>query len=112
MKDNNENKNCVNASTVASGRTVLCSRYRQELPGLDKPPMRGSVGERIFENVSKKAWDEWRTDLQIKVLNEYRLNMADKNDYQFLVTQMLRYLNLESGEAVDVGSVARGRDNN
>lgn len=94
-----------------STRTVMCSRYREELPGLEKPPMRGEIGDKIFANVSRRAWNEWRTDLQIKVLNEYRLNMSDKNDYNFLVTQMMLYFNLESGEQVDVGSAERGRGN-
>ena len=40
-------------------RTVICSRYKKELPGLDAPPVPGANGEKIFENVSKQAWEEW-----------------------------------------------------
>ena len=41
-------------------RTVLCRKYKQELPGLDRAPYPGPKGEDIFANVSRQAWDEWQ----------------------------------------------------
>ena len=40
-------------------RTVHCRKYNEELPGLDRPPYPGAKGQDIYDNVSKKAWDEW-----------------------------------------------------
>jgi Fe-S cluster biosynthesis and repair protein YggX len=90
-------------------RQVFCSKFKKELPGLDKPPFSGAMGQRIFENVSQEAWNQWSKDVQIKVLNEYRLNMADPRDYKVLVDQMLRFLGLEEGSVAEVENSERGR---
>jgi Fe-S cluster biosynthesis and repair protein YggX len=90
-------------------RTVLCSKFKKELPGLEKPPFGGDMGKKIFEQVSAEAWDQWSKDVQIKVLNEYRLNMADPRDYKVLVDQMLRFLGLEEGQVAEVENSERGR---
>ena len=94
---------------MTTDRLVQCSKYGKELPGLAKPPFPGEMGETIFQKVSAKAWGEWRDDMQIKVLNEYRLNMSDPKDYQVLVDQMLLFLNLKAGIAAEVENATRGR---
>lgn len=90
-------------------RKVNCKKYGQELPGLDKPPFGGEVGKQIYEQISKRAWLEWKDNMQIKVLNEYRLNMGDPKDYQTLVDQMLLFLNLKDGDVAEVENATRGR---
>lgn len=90
-------------------RTVKCKKLGAELPGLDKPPFPGAIGEKIFSQISAQAWAMWRDDMQIKVLNEYRLNMGNPKDYQLLVEQMLAFLNLEEGPVVEVENAERGR---
>lgn len=90
-------------------RTVFCSKLRSEKPGLEKAPFKGSLGEMIFERVSQEAWLQWRDDMQIKVLNEYRLNMGDPNDYAVLVKQMCLFLGLEDGQVVSVGDEEKGK---
>ncbi|MBN8548858.1 MAG: oxidative damage protection protein [Deltaproteobacteria bacterium] len=90
-------------------RMVKCIKLGKELPGLEKPPFPGEIGTRIFNEVSKQAWSMWKDDMQIKVLNEYRLNMANPKDYQALVDQMLLFLNLKTGQSVEVENAERGR---
>ena len=90
-------------------RLVKCLKLNKELPGLEKPPFAGPMGQKIYDNISKEAWDMWSKDMQIKVLNEYRLNMADPKDYQTLVDQMLRFLNLSEGQVAEVENAERGR---
>jgi Fe-S cluster biosynthesis and repair protein YggX len=90
-------------------RTVMCSKYKKELPGLEKPPFGGEIGKKIFEQVSAQAWNEWNGDVQIKVLNEYRLNMANPKDYQVLVDQMMRFLGILEGPVAEVENLERGR---
>ncbi len=92
-----------------SERVVFCLKFKKELPGLLKPPFAGAMGVKIFENISAEAWNQWSKDVQIKVLNEYRLNMADPRDYQVLVDQMLRFLGLEEGSIAEVENADRGR---
>ncbi len=90
-------------------RMVTCAKFGQDLPGLEKPPMRGEIGQKIFEKVSKKAWDLWRNDMQLKVINEYRLNPGDSRDYQVVMDQMMKFLNLTEGSVVEVENAARGK---
>ena len=90
-------------------RTVFCAKFKKELPGLEKPPFKGEMGERIYNTISAEAWNQWSKDVQIKVLNEYRLNMADPRDYKVLVDQMLRFLCLEQGDVAEVENAERGR---
>ena len=92
-----------------SERLVFCSKFKKDLPGLSKPPFSGDVGQKIYESVSEAAWNEWSKDIQIKVLNEYRLNMADKKDYQVLVEQMMKFLGLTEGTLAEVENAERGR---
>lgn len=90
-------------------RMVKCAKFGKELPGLEKPPFSGETGQMIFERVSKEAWLQWRDGMQIKVLNEYRLNMGNPKDYQVLVDQMLAFLNLKAGSVSEVENATRGR---
>ena len=62
-------------------RTVFCKKYQQELEGLDKPPYPGAKGQDIFENVSKKAWEEWQAH-QTMIINEKQLSMVDPSGPQ------------------------------
>jgi Fe-S cluster biosynthesis and repair protein YggX len=91
-------------------KTILCKKLNQELPQLEKAPFPGEIGNKIFTSISAKAWSMWKDDMQIKVLNEYRLNMGDPKDYQKLVDQMLLFLNLAEGEVVEVENAERGRN--
>lgn len=91
-------------------RTVNCKKLGKELPGLEKPPFPGKIGEAIFENISREAWGLWRDDMQMKVLNEYRLNMGDPDDYKVLQQQMMLFLNLEEGQVVEVENEQRGKE--
>jgi Fe-S cluster biosynthesis and repair protein YggX len=78
-------------------RIVHCSRYKKDLPGLDKPPLPGAAGERIYKEVSEQAWNEWQA-LQTMVINEKHLSLIDPNARKYLSEQRTRYFN---NEAVD-----------
>lgn len=78
-------------------RTVFCRKYQQELEGLDVPPMPGPKGQDLFENVSKKAWQEWLSH-QTLLINEKKLNMMDMTARAYLGEQMNKFF---SGEDVD-----------
>ena len=78
-------------------RTVNCIKLGHEAPGLDFPPYPGELGKRIFDNVSKEAWQGWLKD-QIMLVNENRLNLADASARQYLARQMERYFFGEGAE--------------
>jgi Fe-S cluster biosynthesis and repair protein YggX len=68
-------------------RMVKCVKLGREAEGLDFPPYPGELGKKIFENVSKEAWKQW-LEQQKMLVNENRLNLADKKARDYLVQQM------------------------
>jgi Fe-S cluster biosynthesis and repair protein YggX len=68
-------------------RMVQCVKLGRELPGLDRPPFPGELGQRIYEHVSKEAWDMWPAQSTL-LINHYGLNMADPDARKFLREQM------------------------
>jgi len=93
-----------------SERMVNCVKLGKEAPGLAVPPFEGELGEEIFEKVSLEAWNAWQEDFQIKVINEYRLNLAEPEHYDVLLQQMRAFLNLDSSAGVlEVENAERGK---
>lgn len=72
-------------------RMVLCRKYKQELEGLAMPPFPGPDGQTIFEQVSKKAWQEWLQH-QTMLINENRLSLMDASTKAFLDEQREKFL--------------------
>jgi len=62
----------------------------REAEGLERPPYPGEIGQRIFENVSKEAWQKWLAH-QTMLINEYRLVAFEPKARQFLVSEMEKY---------------------
>ena len=71
-------------------RMVQCVKLGREAEGLDRPPYPGELGQRIFENVSKEAWQQWLRH-QTMLINEYRLVTFEPKARQFLVAEMEKY---------------------
>lgn len=72
-------------------RMVKCVKLGQEAEGLDYPTYPGALGQRIFENVSKQAWQMWLGH-QTMLMNEYRLNPLDPKARKFLQEEMEKFL--------------------
>ncbi len=71
-------------------RMVKCIKFGRELPGLDEPPWAGSLGQRIYDNVSREAWKLWLEQLKM-MINEYRLNPSTKEAQEFISQQMEQF---------------------
>lgn len=71
-------------------RTVHCVKLDQESEGLDFPPYPGELGKRIYEQVSKEAWQMWMKH-QTMLINEYRLTPVDPKARQFLEQEMEKF---------------------
>lgn len=72
-------------------KQVFCSKLNQEAESLEKPPIPGALGEKIFQHISKKAWGLWMNQ-QTMLINEYRLNLMDAKSREFLRTEMEKFL--------------------
>jgi Fe-S cluster biosynthesis and repair protein YggX len=71
-------------------RMVNCVKLGREAEGLDRPPLPGELGKRIYENVSKEAWQAWQTQ-QTRLINENRLQLADPRARKYLLEQTEKY---------------------
>lgn len=78
-------------------RTVFCRCLKQDLEGLERPPFPGPAGQKIFDSVSKQAWQEWLKH-QTLLINEKRLVLTDPATGKYLAEQREKFL---SGETTD-----------
>ncbi|MCK9686533.1 oxidative damage protection protein [Scleromatobacter humisilvae] len=68
-------------------RNVQCVYLKREAEGLAFAPYPGELGKRIYDNVSKEAFEAWKKH-QTMLVNENRLNLADLRARQYLARQM------------------------
>ncbi len=78
-------------------RMVNCIKLGREAEGLDFPPVPGELGKRLYENVSKEAWQQW-VKLQTMLINENRLSLSDAKARAYLTEQMQKHF---FGEGAD-----------
>lgn len=78
-------------------RTVFCVKLQQEAEGLDFPPYPGELGKRLWESVSRDAWQAWLKH-QTMLVNENRLNLADARARKYLAAQMEKYFFGDGGD--------------
>jgi len=69
---------------------VNCVKLGKEAEGLERQPYPGELGKRIFENVSKEAWQMWLRQ-QTMLINEYRLTPVDPKHRAMLEKEMERF---------------------
>lgn len=79
-------------------RTVKCVVLGTEAEGLDRPPYPGPLGQRLYENVSKQAWQKWLSH-QTMLINEYRLSPIEPKAREFLEKEMEKFFFGEGSEA-------------
>jgi Fe-S cluster biosynthesis and repair protein YggX len=72
-------------------RMIHCTKLDAEAEGLDRQPYPGELGQRIFENISKEAWQLWMQH-QTMLINENRLSVIDPKARDFLEKEMEKFL--------------------
>ena len=78
-------------------RMIDCIKLGEQAEGLDFPPYPGEIGKRIYEQVSKQAWQDWLRH-QTMLVNENRLSLADARARKYLAAQMESYFFGEGAE--------------
>ncbi|AKH20888.1 oxidative damage protection protein [Sedimenticola thiotaurini] len=81
-------------------RMVECVKLKKMAEGLDRPPYPGELGQRVFDNVSKEAWQLWLQQQTI-LINENRLSLVDPKSREFLEEQMQKFLFEDGGTQVN-----------
>ncbi len=72
-------------------RTIKCVFFGRDAEGLEKPPYPGELGQRIYENVSRDAWQQW-LERSVMIINEYQLNSADPANQGLIEKHMVGFL--------------------
>lgn len=86
-----------------SGGTLAapCSRCaRSAAPALDRPPLRGPLGEEIRAKACAECWGEWQR-AEVMVINELRLNFMDPAAHEILLAEMRRFLGLDGAPGAE-----------
>jgi Fe-S cluster biosynthesis and repair protein YggX len=78
---------------------VFCLKYKKDLPALSTAPFPGEAGEKILENISAQAWNEW-LEMQTMFINENSLNMMDSQARTFLAERRTEFL-FEGGDIIE-----------
>ncbi len=81
-------------------RIVHCRLLKKDLPGLDRAPYRNDLGKKIYEEVSKDAWQQWLKD-SVRFINTYRVDLATPEGQAFMFKQAAIYFGFEQGEQAD-----------
>jgi len=79
-------------------RTVHCVKLDKDLDGLEKPPFRGDLGQRVFDNVSAQAWKSWLEHSKM-LINEYRLDLTSESGQRLWMTECEKYFFGEGSSA-------------
>jgi Fe-S cluster biosynthesis and repair protein YggX len=69
---------------------VQCVKLGREAEGLEKPPIKGDLGKRVFENVSKEAWRMWLEHSKM-LINEFRLDLMSEAGQRIWMTELEKF---------------------
>ena len=72
-------------------RIVFCEKLQREAEGLGFVPWPGPLGRRVYDHVSREAWQQWLAH-QTMLINENRLSPMDPKHRAFLEQEMEKFL--------------------
>jgi Fe-S cluster biosynthesis and repair protein YggX len=72
-----------------------CSRCGKprETPPAHRVPFPPDVKQKVLDSICASCWREWE-DMEVKVINEYRLNFLEPEHRAMLQRACLEFLNL------------------
>jgi len=73
--------------------TVSCLRCGSSVEAMTEPPFGGKLGEEVRRGTCPSCWSAWEL-LSRRIINEYRLNLANSQHFDALVEQMRLFLKL------------------
>ncbi len=72
-------------------RIIFCTFLQKKSEGQDFQPYPGELGKKIYNHISKKAWEQWITQQTI-LINEKKLNMLNLKDQKKIEKYMQLFL--------------------
>jgi Fe-S cluster biosynthesis and repair protein YggX len=82
------------AAAGGGGGSFVCRRTGKAGTKLTKPPMRGAVGQWVYENISSETWNDWIRQ-GTKVINEMRLDLSREDHAATYDQHMHEYLGID-----------------
>ena len=79
---------------AAQGDGFLCKASGRTGTQLAEPPMRGALGQWIYDNVCSEMWQTW-IDQGTKVINELRLDFSREEDQKVFDQYMCEFLGID-----------------
>jgi Fe-S cluster biosynthesis and repair protein YggX len=89
-------------------RMVQCVKLGKEAEGLERPVYTGELGQKIWDQVSKEAWQLWLKHQTI-LINEYRLSPVDPKSREFLEKEMENFFFGEGAQLPSDFKPAQGK---
>ena len=71
-------------------RMVQCVKLGREAEGLEKPPFKGELGQKLFESVSKEGWELWKRHSTM-LINEFRLDLMSEVGQRVWMDQLDKF---------------------
>jgi Fe-S cluster biosynthesis and repair protein YggX len=90
------------AERVRESGTFICRQTGRPGQQLPDPPMRGPVGQWIYENISAETWRTW-IGQGTKVINELRLDLSREEDQRVYDTHMFEFLGMDAAVLQELG---------
>ncbi|NIH41313.1 MAG: oxidative damage protection protein [Buchnera aphidicola (Periphyllus aceris)] len=72
-------------------KKIYCHFFKKKMNGLKFQNYPGSLGKKIYKNISKKAWKKW-IKKQTILINEKKLNMLNPVDQKIIKKNMKKFL--------------------
>ncbi|WP_343182504.1 oxidative damage protection protein [Buchnera aphidicola] len=72
-------------------KLIFCKYFKKKLQGMEHQLYPGEIGEKIYKNISQKAWKIWISK-QTKIINENNLDMTNEKHYKMIENYMKEFL--------------------
>ena len=77
---------------------TVCTRCEEGQPGIGTfIPFVGDLKQRIGDEICNVCWLEWK-DMQIKIINEYRLHMGEASHRESLKDFAFKFFCFDGGD--------------
>ncbi len=86
---------------------IQCTRCGQSGPQLGKPPLRNELGERIYNSICQRCWDQWLR-YQTALINHNGLDVREKDAREFLTENMSAFL-FKTGSTEEIDTTQQGK---
>ncbi len=84
-------------TAAAEGDGFICKASGRPGTQLAEPPMRGALGQWIYENISAEMWKTW-IGQGTKVINELRLDFSREEDQKVYDQYMCEFLGIDEAQ--------------